>query len=133
MSNRKIVLIILGCVGGFFAFVGLIIGGVFYATSDMAAAGDNFFAASHKGDYDAAYALMSEDVRRNSGKDALEAFVLHSGFDKVVDTSWSSRSFQNDTGKLEGSVTTETGGVIPVTVQLVKENDAWKITYINRR
>jgi hypothetical protein len=132
MKNRTIVLIIIGCVMGFFALIGGIIALVFSATSGLTDSANEFFAAARKGDYEAAYALTSEDLKRDRTVDGLREFMQSNGLDKVVDTTWNSRSFENNSGSLKGSVETESGGTIPMTIELVKEGEAWKITYVNK-
>ncbi len=132
MKKRTIVLIIVACVAGILAVAGGIIGAVFYASSGVVDSGDGFFEAARNGDYEAAYALTSQDIRRNRTAAGLKEYMVSNGLDEVVDTTWNSRSFENNSGKLEGSVTTKSGGIIPVTVDLVKENGVWKISYINR-
>lgn len=132
MKNRTIVIIVVACVAGFVALIGGIISVVFYATSGVVDAGNGFFEAARKGDYEAAYALTSEDLKRNRTVAGLKEYIETNGLNEVVDTTWNSRSFENNSGKLEGSVKTRSGGVIPVTIELVKENGDWKVTYINR-
>jgi hypothetical protein len=61
------------------------------------------------------------------------SLIESGGFDKVVDISQSSRSIENSSGKLGGSVTTGTGEVIRLTMNLVKENGSWEINFISKR
>ena len=49
----------------------------------------------------------------------------------AVSHSFTSRSINNGVGAVSGSLVSPTGGVTPVTYQLVKENDAWKIVNLN--
>ena len=49
----------------------------------------------------------------------------------VAEHSFSNRSLENSVGKVSGTLTSPTGGVMPVEYQLVKENEAWKILYIS--
>ena len=49
----------------------------------------------------------------------------------VAEHSFSSRSVENGVGKVSGTLTSSTGGVMPVEYRLVKENEAWKILYIS--
>lgn len=132
MKKRTIILIVVACFAGFAALIGGIVGVIFYASSGVVDAGDQFFAAARKGDYEAAFALTSQDLRRDRTPAGLKEYMVASGLDQVTDTTWNSRSFENNSGKLAGSVTTKGGGVIPVTIDLVKEEGAWKISYINR-
>lgn len=127
MKVWQIVLIVLAAIT---LLVGVIVGGVFYATSGITDAGDEFFEAARRGDYEAAYALTSTELRNDSDVIRLQRYLEGSGLDKVTDTSWSSRSMENNVGRLEGSVTTESGGTIPLKMQLVKEKGGWKIAMI---
>jgi len=63
--------------------------------------------------------------------DQLGAFIKTNRFNQVADTTWNSRSFENDVGHVEGTVTLDDGAVVPVTMQLLKEADGWKISYID--
>ncbi|MDG2002676.1 MAG: hypothetical protein P8J20_05030 [Novosphingobium sp.] len=128
MKTRNIVILVLF---GFLATCGSFVGLIFYATSGVTDAGNAFFEAARKHDYEAAYALTSESLKRRESKEDIKAFIEARGFDEVVDTSWSSRSIKNDTGTLSGSLTTETGGTIPIEIGLVHEMDEWKINSIS--
>ena len=44
---------------------------------------------------------------------------------------WSSRHVENGRGNLEGTIATASGGEVPVSIELVKEHDAWKLQSIN--
>lgn len=132
MKTRTIVLIIVACIAGFVALVGGIIAIVFQATSGVAETGDRFFQAAREGDYVMAYSLTSEEIQRRNSVADLEAFIGANGLGRAVDTSWSSRSINNDTGSLAGTLTTATGGTIPVEIGLVYESGEWKINSISR-
>ena len=49
--------------GGIVAAIALLIGVIFYFTSGMATAADEFFIAAGKGDTDTAYSYLSEDFQ----------------------------------------------------------------------
>lgn len=112
-------------------FVGVIIGLVFYATSGITDTADEFFVAANEGNYDRAYSLTSQQLRRATNPDQLRAFIEDYGLDEVTDTSWGSRSINDERGELTGTLTTESGGSIPVEIDLVQENGQWKIVYVN--
>lgn len=119
-----------GCLLAFALFVlaiGAFVGVVFYATSGITDTADEFFAAVGEGDYEAAHALTSQRLQQLESPQGLEVFVNNSGLTDVVETSWNNRSINNDTGELTGSVTTSTGGTIPMTILFVHENDEWRI------
>lgn len=123
-----------GCLlaaGVFVLLIGAIIGVVFWATGGIVETTDDFFAAAYEGDYDTAHSLTSQRLQEQGGPDALRQFMETNGLDKVTETSWSSRNIQNTQGRLEGTVTTESGASIPIVVELVSENDEWRISYID--
>jgi hypothetical protein len=132
VKTRTIVLIVVACIAGFVVLVGGIIAFVFQATSGVAETGDRFFQAAREGDYVMAYSLTSEEIQRRNSVADLEAFIGANGFGRAVDTSWSSRSINNNTGSLAGTLTTATGGTIPVEIGLVYESGEWKIDSISR-
>lgn len=46
---------------------------------------------------------------------------------------WTTRSINNNLGKLIGSIHTREGGVVPVEIDLVKEEGRWKILSLTRK
>lgn len=127
MKLLKIVLIVVAALA---VLVGLVLGVVFYATSGATQAADEFFAAGREGDYVAAYNLTSAELRNDTNPSGVEEYLKANGLDRVTDTSWSSRSIQNNVANLEGSVTTEQGGTTPLKMRLVKEGESWRIALI---
>lgn len=107
-------------------FIGAIIGVVFYATSGITDTADEFFAAAAEGDYDTANGLLSTQLQGELDR-GIRPFLAFNGIEKVVEKSWSSRSIENDVGRLEGTVTTAEGGKIALTMQFISENGEWKI------
>ena len=128
--TRKTVFKILGGV----AIAGAaIVGLVFYLTSGMTGAADKFFETARSGDAESVYALTSAELRNTTSAEQLAAFIELNRFDHVAQTSWSARSIDGGVGRVEGSVTLDDGGVVPLTMQLVKENGRWKISFIELR
>jgi len=120
------------CAGlGIALFVGLIISVVFYATSGITDTAEEFFAAANEGDYSKAYSLTSQQLQSQTDEAGLASFLAANSLDQVVDSSWGSRSIENDRGKLTGTVTTQSGAAIPLTVELVSEGEDWKIILID--
>ncbi len=117
--------------GVFVAFMGIVFGLVVFATSGASDTIDEFLAAVRKGDYAAAHALTAEQMQAATPLDALERFAKANGFDKVTESSWSSRSMTGDQATFEGMLTTGTGGKLPVKFELVRENDAWRILSVD--
>jgi hypothetical protein len=99
----------------------------FRATSGLTESADAFFQALQRKDFAAARGAMAEEFRAATGDAELAAFVSSSALAGYKSASWSSRSVNGDRGTLEGSVVTETGGKIPMKVELVKEGGGWRV------
>jgi len=126
-KRKKTVFIVLGSLA---AVAAAIVAFVFYATSGMTGAADDFFDRARAGSYDEVYALTSAELQNTTDAEQLASFIKANRFDQVAETSWSSRSIESNVGKLEGSLTLDDGGVIPVELQLVNEDDGWKVSFI---
>ncbi len=131
--TKKTVFIILAVLGGLAALGAAIVGLVFYATSGVTGAADKFFATARGGDMAEVYALTSAELRNATSLEQLAAYVQENRFDQVAETSWSSRSIENNLGSVEGTLTLDDGGAIPLAMELVKEADGWKVSYIELR
>jgi hypothetical protein len=107
-------------------------GVVYYLTSDMTEAADEFFAAIEARDFPKAYRYLSEDFRASTSLPELTEFVENSAMLSFQKASWRSRSISGGRAELDGSVTTASGGVVPITLDLVKENGRWFIYSIRR-
>lgn len=125
--KRKTIFVVLG---GVVVVVAAIVGLVFYATSGITRTADDFFAKARSGDMAAVYAMTSAELRNSADSEKLASFIKTNRFDKVAKTSWSNRSINNNIGTLDGSVTLDDGGVIPLHMQLVSEGGDWKISLI---
>lgn len=129
MKTWKIVLIVLAVIA---SLIGGLITLVFWATSGITDTADEFFAAAREGDYEKAYSLTSKDLQRDLNQDQLQSYLMSSGLSQVEETSWSSRSIENNTGNLSGEVITVQGATIPLEMRLIKEGEDWRIVYIER-
>jgi hypothetical protein len=107
--------------------IAIALGAVFYFTADMVTAADNFFNSVEQGNVDEAYSKLSEDFKNSTSESELIQFLQLHGFDKFKQASWDSRSINGGSGTLKGSITTESDGVIPVSIDFVKTNGGWKI------
>jgi hypothetical protein len=125
--KRKTIFLILG---GAVVVIAAIVGIVFYATSGITRTADEFFAKAHSGDMAAAYAMTSAELHNTADPEKLASFIKANRFDKVARTSWSNRAIENGVGTLDGSVTLDDSGVIPLHMQLVSEGGDWKISLI---
>jgi hypothetical protein len=105
---------------------------VMYLTGDMVDAADQFFTRVQEGDLALAYVYLSHEFRATTSIDELGSFLEGSRLAHYEGATWSSRSYENNQGRLEGTVETKGGGKIPVSVTLVKEEDVWRILSIQK-
>jgi hypothetical protein len=118
--------------GGFAGVVAVIVMLVFMLTASLVETVERQLNALKRGNIDAAYAETSIAFREATNRERFETFVTKN---KVLGTfksySFPSRSYNNNIGTVKGTLKTADGGVFPVRFQLVKENGAWKIRYID--
>lgn len=119
-------------VGSLVAFVAIIVFIAFRATAGIVETADHFFAATRIDNVPGARIYLSDAFNRNVAETQLRAIIERSGFGRMRDVSWNSRSIENGRGKLEGELTTSDGTRLPLTLLLVKEGDAWKIDEIGK-
>ena len=112
---------------GILVFIAVVIGIVFFLTSGMTDNATAFFNEVKAKNYDAAYDYLSEDFKASTPKEDFVSFLDRSALINFKETSWGERSFSGNQGELDGSVITDNGGVIPIKIGFIKENDEWKI------
>ena len=125
---KKIFKIFLGLV----VVIALFIAGVFFLTSGMADTVNAFFTEINSGNFEKAKGYLSEEFKKATSDDQLKQFLAASSLKDYASASWNSRSFSGAQGEISGTVTTKTGGTLPVKVNLVKENGEWKILYLQK-
>jgi hypothetical protein len=128
VKMNKLVKILLG-IAGFFI---LAIAAIFYFTADMVTLTDEFFTAVKNKDMKKAYTYLSEDFQASTSQSELENYLEKNRISKFKEASWGSRSINGGRGTLIGSITTESGGVVPVTLSFVKGENGWKIYSIQK-
>ncbi|MGI9317437.1 MAG: hypothetical protein ACR2QW_08915 [bacterium] len=117
---------------GIIVAIALGIGSVFYFTADMVDATDGFFTSVKNNDLDKAYSWLSEDFKASTSPDDLKDFVDVNGLGNYKEASWSSRSIEGGKGEISGTITTDSGNTVPLTVGFVKGGDGWKIYSIRK-
>lgn len=117
---------------GIGAVVGIAIAAVMFTTSGMTDTADKFFTAVKSGNYEEASSFLSEDFKSSTSRYQLETYLTSNALNEFKEASWSSRSIQGGRGELVGSITTEAGGVVPVSLGLIKGEDDWKIYSIKK-
>lgn len=125
---KTLLKVVLGIVAVFI----LAISAVFYFTAGMADAADEFFLAIKRQDIAAARSYLSEDFKASTDEDQLREFLTRGALLGFKETTWSNRQISGGRGELDGEVITESGGVVPLKLMFVKENDAWKIYGIQK-
>lgn len=125
---NKLLKIVLGVV---LVFV-IAVASIFFLTSGMTDTADAFFNAIKQKDLSKARSYLAEDFKASTDESALKSFLTKGAILNFKEASWSNRQISGGRGELNGSITTETGGVVPLKMIFVKENDAWKIYAIQK-
>ncbi len=120
-------------VGGIVIFIIGIVGLTMYVTSGMTEVANEFFIHVKTKHYDDAYAMLSEDFRKSTPEEKFEKFLINNALTEYKSASWTDRSFENNMGKLEGTIATKTGGSIPLTINFIKGENGWKIYSIYKK
>lgn len=108
------------------------IGIVYWLTAGMADTANAFFQAVKKQDIAAARSYLSEDFKASTDATALNEFLTRSSILHFKEASWSNRETSGGRGELNGTIRTETGGVVPLKMMFIKENGTWKIYGIQK-
>jgi hypothetical protein len=108
-------------------FLGVVIYFGFALTSGVADAGKTFLSQIGSGNIKEAYESASATLKSQQTEEEFEESVKKLGLTDYASASWSNRQMENDRGQLEGSVTTRSGGVIPLRMELIKESGKWKV------
>ena len=110
----------------------VIVGVALFATSDLPKAADALFSLVAQGRVDEAYQSTAAEFRAATSAEDFASFLESTALAGYQSASWTSRSVKNNTGELEGTITTKDGGQIPVTIDLVKEGGDWKILALRK-
>lgn len=125
---NKLLKIVIGMV---VTFVVLIIV-MFFLTSGMVDTADSFFTAVKQKDIAKARSFLSEDFKASTDENSLKEFLSKGAILNYKEASWSNRQTSGGQGELNGSITTESGGVVPIKLMFVKESGDWKIYAIQK-
>jgi hypothetical protein len=117
---------------GVVAVIALIIVAVLYFTAGMVDTANDFFKAVKQKEIMKARSYLSEDFKASTDEKALRDFLSNSAILNFKESSWSNREISGGRGELGGSITTETGGVVPIKMMFIKENGIWKIYSIQK-
>lgn len=111
------------------------VGIVFFVSACALTAGvtdssDKFYSLIKENKTQEAYASTAKAFQNSASLDQFKIFLTATGIDKYASASWPSTSIMNDTGHIEGTITSTTNGSIPVTMDFVKEDGIWKVLNI---
>ncbi len=115
---------VLGIIAGVIAVIVVL---ALFATSGLRSTADEFFGAVKHQDIAKARGYLSEEFMASTDDATLKAFLEKSALLNFKEASWSESNISNGRGELNGLITTETGGHIPIKLMFVKEHDSWKI------
>jgi hypothetical protein len=128
---KKLVLIIGGVVLILFLACGGMIGGMVWwglSITERAVEGaTDFLALVGEGKTGEAYRACSTSFKTTMDEEAFARLVKSTGLKDYASASWSSRSVDNNQATVAGTVTTKRGGRIPITINLIWENEAWRV------
>jgi len=97
----------------------------------MAEPANKFFTLVGSGNLQAAYDSTAGIFKKSTSFQQFSAFMKDNGLTQYKSANWSSVSFKNQTGKIEGSVTLNDGTAIPMDISLVKEGETWRISNLS--
>jgi hypothetical protein len=116
---------------GIACFVLVVVSIALYATRGVTRDAEKFLSALGNGDIGAAYSMAATALKSRESADSLGGKLKQLGLSDYHSSSWSSRSIKNKMATLSGTVTTRQGGTIPITMDLLKEGESWKVLAIS--
>ena len=121
-----------GIVVAFVVTISTIVALSFYLTSSIVDTANYFFSAVKQKEITKARNYLAGDFKASTDEKALIEFLSKSAILNFKESSWSKRQVSGDRSELHGSITTDTGGVVPIKMIFVKENDSWNIYAIQK-
>lgn len=109
-----------------------VVGALFVISSCALTAGvtdsaDKFFGLVKENKLQEAYTSTAKEFQAATTQDQFKAFLSATTLDKYASASWPSTSITNNTGHIEGTVTTSASAVVPLTMDFVNEDGMWKV------
>jgi hypothetical protein len=102
------------------------------ATKGVAKSAETFFTLIREGKMEEAYKATAQEFQAATSFETFSQFLEITTLKNFSRASWTTRSINNNLGKLIGSIHTRDGGVVPVEIDLVKEAGQWKILSLTR-
>ena len=123
------VLGVMACGGvGFLIYLG--VSAIIAATQPVVDASNDFLGLLGQDKTAEAYAATGSVFRAQYDEASFTAAVKQLGLTDYASASWNNRKFENQTGSVEGTVTTKNGSATPAAIQLVSEQGKWKVVEV---
>lgn len=130
-SKLPLILIGCGCAGvlGFVAFVGLLVGGVLWATEAPFKAAHDHVNQVQAGDTAGAHAELAASLQAELDEVQFEAFTREWSVLYGSGSEWtvSNRNVNNDQATIAGTSVGKDGAEAAVTLHLIWERDTWRV------
>lgn len=105
---------------------------VSYFTAGISDSAERFLERVGQGQIESAKEYLSSEFQAAVPDDKLQGFLKTIALDQFQQVAWSEVTRSNGLGKLQGTVQTKSGGNFQIRVELVQENDQWKVQFIER-
>jgi len=134
-GKGPVVWIVGGCCGCLLLVllgIGGVAGSLWFATKGAAEAVTANITLVREGQVDAAYMATSQAYQSQNSLEEFRAMVdAHPALRNNKDSTFPSRSVHNDTGRLQGVLTSTAGGIEAVVYETVKEGGVWKVSQVS--
>jgi len=110
--------------------VGTIAWAAFALTRPVVEASEQFLALVAENPAEA-YASTSEGLRARMSKENFPSAVEQLALTEYASASWRHREIDNSIATAEGTMITRKGVSTPISIRLIWENDAWKVSGVN--
>jgi hypothetical protein len=98
----------------------------------LSEAADAFLTRVGTSQYEEAYTSTSEAYRTAVPRERFVAAMRELQIDRFASASWKSRTRDGVAGRVTGTFTTRDGSAVPLTVQLVLEDEVWRVSHLGR-
>lgn len=114
------------------ALISSLVGVAFYATRGLPATAQNFFLLIQDGRTSEAYQSTSARFQASYTQEDFDRMIANDHLEEYQGASWSSRSIENDEGRLEGTIRLVSHDPLPYRLHLVKEEETWKVDSLEK-
>lgn len=131
-TGKTVAMVVGSIVAAFILFFGTLITIIVLCVSCLTDVVQNQFSALRAGDYEKAYSYTASEFKKEVSIHDFKQFIEENpALKDNVSVSFPSREIKNNYGFLNGTLQLKDGKTIPIEVQLIKEDNVWKIIYID--